>query len=124
MTDSWVLLAEDDKLFTALFSRFWKARFPEVPLIAVCSMEAARREMQHRSEPEIAIVDLTLEDGTTEEFFSELRCEKLLWSACAEGHIQSKPSGREELEAAVVRVGVQAGLLLPPNRGSTLEEKE
>ncbi|MCA9781186.1 MAG: hypothetical protein KC800_30910 [Candidatus Eremiobacteraeota bacterium] len=113
MKDRWVLLAEDDKLFATLFGRFWKERFPDIPLVCVGTVSGAREELKNREAPLVAILDHTLEDGTSEHLYSELSCPSLLWSACAEGELQAKPTGRDELTTAVRKVGEMGGLVPP-----------
>ncbi len=113
MNDRWVLLAEDDKLFATLFGRFWKESFPDVPLVQVISIAGARRELESRSAPVVAVLDHTLQDGTSEELYSQLECPSLLWSACSEGEVKAKPKGRDELTIAVRKVGEMAGLVPP-----------
>ena len=113
MNDRWVLLAEDDKLFATLFGRFWKESFPDVPLVQVASVSGARKELDSRNAPVVAVLDYTLQDGTSEKIYSELDCPSVLWSSCAEGGIRAKPTGRDELTIAVRKVGEMAGLVPP-----------
>ncbi|MFA5505192.1 MAG: hypothetical protein WC314_16225 [Vulcanimicrobiota bacterium] len=110
-SNPWILLAEDDKLFAALFQRFWVGSFPEVQVVLVPSVAEARKELQNRPTPVAAVLDYTLSDGTSEELSRELSCPFVLWSACGEGHLQAKPTGRDELGRAVQQVAALAGLL-------------
>lgn len=113
MNDRWVLLAEDDKLFATLFGKFWRESFPDVLLVQVVSVSGARKELESRNSPVVAVLDHTLQDGTSDRLYSELSCPSVLWSSCAEGGVRAKPTGRDELTIAVRKVGEMAGLVPP-----------
>lgn len=113
MNERWVLLAEDDKLFAALFGKFWKESFPEVLLVQVVSVSGARRELETRNSPVVAVLDHTLQDGTSDQLYLEMDCPSILWSSCAQGGVRAKPTGRDELTSAVRKVGEMAGLVPP-----------
>lgn len=111
MEEKWVLLAEDDKLFASLFTRFWNQSYPHVPLVCVSTTVHAREVLSSRSPPTVAVLDHTLEDGTSEELFTELSCPAIIWSACAEGDLLAKPKGRDELCQAVRSVAERGGVV-------------
>ena len=111
MNDTWILLAEDDKLFATLFTRYWKQSFPDTPLVQVSTIVQARLELASRTPPAAAVLDYTLEDGTSEQLHTELSCPSVLWSACADGGLTAKPKGREELSLAVRAVAEMGGVV-------------
>lgn len=105
-TSGWVLLAEDDKLFVALFSRFWSDLYPSVPLLITGSVAQGQALLRVRqTQPLVAVLDHHLCDGSSEALKAELHCPVLVWSAVENGELQRKPQGRQELVAAVERIG-------------------
>lgn len=115
---SWALLAEDDKLFTFLFRRFWESTFPDVELAVIESLGQTERLFAERQgEPDIAIVDLNLTDGSGVVLKETLSCPTILWSASPEGGCRVKPTGRDELIKTMNEIGKLLHLH-PHNRGS------
>lgn len=121
----WLLFAEDDALFSSLFCRFFRKRFPGVELVTATSLEGARGHLRRSPVPPLyAVLDFHLEDGSSTDLHPDLQCSYLIWSASPEPGLRAKPSGRESLEKAIGEIGDLAGLELLSNRGSAMREKE
>lgn len=121
----WILFAEDDALFSSLFCRFFRKRYPGIALVTATSVEGARGLLGRSAlAPMFAVLDFHLEDGSSTELQPDLQCSYLVWSASPEPGLRPKPSGRESLEKAIDEIGELAGLELPSNRGSAVKEKE
>lgn len=114
----WLLLAEDDALFASLFCRFFQKRYGDrFEIRVVKSLSQARLSLaQSVTAPCFAVLDLNLEDGSSEEMVGLLGCDYLLWSASPENGMHPKPSGRPALEAAVDEIAT-----LAEGQGSPLE---
>ena len=113
--NAWLLLAEDDLLFSKLFERFWMQSRPEVELVTVTSVREARSALASRKVPPIAaVLDFNLKDGTSEEFLSDLNCPTILWSACSESEHGTKPQGKVELILEIDKIARLGGLDVPP----------
>ena len=110
----WVLLAEDDKLFSTLFLRFWKQSFPAVKVLTAVSnaqvLEIIRRETQP---PSVVILDLNLEDGSSQHLVEELNCPTWLWSASQSAGCKHKPMGRSELTGSLAEIARLGRLDVP-----------
>jgi hypothetical protein len=110
----WVLLAEDDRLFARLFVKFWEQRFPEIAVVTAASLQAARILLStQRNSPIVAVLDLNLEDGCSEDLQNMLSCPSILWSASAGERWRSKPNGRNQLVKAMAEIGELGGLDVP-----------
>lgn len=106
----WILLAEDDKLFTRVFMRFWQKSFPDTPVKVAASLVQVRALLGEDPGPSFAVLDLNLEDGSSQELVSELSCPSLLWSATPDPHCETKPAGREQMLQAISRIAKSGGL--------------
>lgn len=112
---AWLLLAEDDLLFSKLFERFWTQSRPEVELVTVTSVQEARSVLATREGPPIvAVLDLNLKDGTSEEILEDLDCPAILWSACSDSRYLSKPQGKSELIFEMDKIAKLGGLDVSP----------
>ena len=113
--DAWLLLAEDDLLFSKLFERFWMQSRPGIELVAVTSVQEAHSVLASRESPPIvAVLDFNLKDGTSEEIMKVLDCPTILWSACSGSELASKPQGKSELVLEIDRIAKLGGLDVPP----------
>ena len=113
-SEQWILLAEDDKLFAQLFSRFWKKTYPSVELVVRSSVQEVRELLAaQESLPMIAILDRHLEDGESSDLLGVLKCPVLSWSAGESDDAVTKPAGRAQLDSALLRVAEMAGLNVP-----------
>jgi ActR/RegA family two-component response regulator len=113
MSDSqqWILLVEDDPIFSMLFCRFWKGQHSRVLVTTADSLAAARRLLEQASVPPLlAVVDRTLPDGDGHEWAGTLSFPHHCWSALGEGGCLAKPKGKTELEASLGRLAELAGL--------------
>lgn len=111
----WLLLAEDDLLFSGLFKRFFSKRYPQVKVRVTPSVESARELLEGASAPPaLAVLDLNLEDGDSTVLCELLSCPFILWSANSGSDIRSKPKGRKELECVMLEFGTLGGFDLPP----------
>lgn len=107
----WVLLVEDDLIFSMLFCRFWKASYPGVEIQAASSLAAMRSLLKEAGTPPLlAILDRSLPDGDGHEAALGLSFPCHCWSALGEGGAESKPKGKPELETSVQQLGALVGL--------------
>lgn len=111
---SWILLAEDDKLFTMLFERAWKVAFPGVEVVKVSKVSELSAFCEEGASPRVAVLDRNLEDGSSLEYGRRFTCPVVLWSSDSSGEVRRKPVGREELEMAIQEIARIGGLVVPP----------
>ena len=111
---SWILLAEDDKLFTMLFERAWKAAFPGVDVVKVSKVSELSVYCSKEASPKVAVLDRNLEDGSSLDYHERFICPVVLWSSDSSGEVRRKPVGREELEMAIQEIARIGGLVVPP----------
>jgi ActR/RegA family two-component response regulator len=113
-TEGWLLLAEDDRLFGGLFQRFFSARYSQVEVQRTCSLAGAKALLEEAvTPPLLAVFDLNLKDGCSENLCSSLNCPTVLWSADSRFDVRSKPRGRQQLEESILELGRIAGLEVP-----------
>jgi len=107
--EKWILLAEDDRLFAKLFVRFWSEAFPQIRIRIVTSNKEGVVLLQNsESRPALAVLDLNLSDGSSEELRALLQCPSVTWSAVpgiGEAAPRQKPVGRAGLVEAVKDLG-------------------
>ena len=110
----WLLLAEDDLLFSRLFQRFFSKQYPQVEVRVSASVRKAREFLeQEGAPPTLAVLDFNLEDGCSTALCDSLDCPYVLWSADGGMDVRSKPKGRSELEQAVTDLAKLGGFDLP-----------
>jgi DNA-binding NarL/FixJ family response regulator len=103
---NWVLLVEDDPIFSLLFCRSWKTAFPHVPILVADSLVAMSQALdQASSPPSLLVMDRTLPDGNGHEAAATLQIPSHCWSALGEGGTSPKPQGKPALEASVQILG-------------------
>lgn len=107
---AWVLLVEDDPIFSMLVCRAWKAMHPRVPIMVAASLASTREVLaQAQLPPRLIIMDRSLPDGNGHELAAELGYPSHCWSALGEGGSLAKPQGKPGLEEAVRQLAAQAG---------------
>lgn len=107
---SWVLLVEDDPIFSMLVCRSWKALRPDIPITVAASLASMWAILEKASSPPgLAIMDRTLPDGNGHEVAAELGCPCHCWSALGEDGSLAKPQGKPNLEASLCSLAMQAG---------------
>lgn len=111
MDDPWLLLVEDDLIFSALLSRCWKAAYPAVPLVVVRSLGEMRQRLDGAASPPMLIVmDRLLPDGNGHQAALQLALPVHCWSAVDDGELSGKPQGKAALERSVRELASLAGL--------------
>ena len=124
----WVLLVEDDPIFSMLFCRFWRARNLEIEVhVAKRLAEAAQLLEGATSSPRLCIFDRNLPDGDGHLWAGTLAFPTHCWSATGEAGGQTKPEGKAALERVVeelVRRAAERGDAYPPSEGSTRISQE
>lgn len=113
-SSKWILLAEDDKLFTILFLRFWGQHYPHIEVRTASSNQQVRQLLEAaQQEPSIAILDLNLEDGPSKPLQEQLTCPTWLWSSSRTSGCRVKPSGRRQLTDALADIAELGRLDVP-----------
>jgi CheY-like chemotaxis protein len=107
----WILLVEDDPIFSMLFCRAWKGAHPSVSVVVAPSLAAMRDQLATAAAPpRLVVMDQNLPDGNGHKVAPELELTHHCWSALGEGGAQAKPQGKSQLEEAVGRLAGLAGL--------------
>ncbi len=104
MTDSsrWLLLVEDDPLFSRIFCRFWTSTYPEIPCRVVTSLESMREVLENSDlRPGLIVCDRRLPDGFAQPADFSPGTPFVIWSADLGPSYRTKPVGRQELEQAI-----------------------
>jgi hypothetical protein len=108
---SWILLVEDDPIFSLLFCRSWTAAVPAVQVSVAGSLEAMRQTLARAScAPCLVVLDQNLPDGNGHQAAPELSTRTYCWSSQGEGGIIPKPQGKPALDEAVQMLAGLAGL--------------
>lgn len=107
----WVLLVEDDPIFSMLLRRAWQATRPDVPVVVAASLAAMRQRLEEAAAPPVLVIlDQNLPDGNGHLIAADLGLPHYCWSSLGDGGALSKPQGKPQLEEAVGRLVQLAGL--------------
>lgn len=110
----WVLLVEDDVVFSMLFCRFWKGRAPGVEVkVATSLLEFRDALAQRETPPLLVIMDQNLPDGNGHEAVSSLTIPCCRWSAQESPGVQLKPQGKDQFQESIEAL-VQAANIITP----------
>lgn len=98
----WVLLVEDDPIFSMLFCRFWKAGSSGVEIRLAKSLAQVRQILEESTtDPQLCIFDKNLPDGDGHVLAGTLTLPTHCWSTLGDTGVESKPEGKAALERVV-----------------------
>ncbi len=110
--NDWMLLVEDDVVFSVLFCRYWKVRSPEVEVVVVRTLLEFRALMAGcETPPRLVVMDQNLPDGNGHEAVSVLSVPHCCWSAQESPGVQVKPQGKEQFHESIERLVRAAGII-------------
>ncbi len=128
ISSPWILLVEDDPIFSMLFCRFWRAGSSGVEIRLAKSLAQVGQILEtSTSAPQLCIFDKNLPDGDGHVCAESLGLPTHCWSALGDAGGEAKPEGRAALERVVEVLSGRMGHrrdAYPLSEGSTRLSQE